>query len=737
MIGVVKKRMFSKPKKNWFAFLKNIKPPKLPKIPKLKKTVRAPKLPKLLKFPKLPKLNRRGPKEQPVNKGKHNKLNFFKLLGGIRGRIILLVMIMALIPLSFLTYFSVNSQTAAIISNMNELNKAVNLGLIERINAEIEQIMNSLELVPQSVDLLAMDSYQQERVIRKIASSRQSAYKEITLADANGQVLYSMNSKLNGTSIAEERWYKEALRGENFISDSYVDVKLHAPVYNISVPVLDHNMTVAGVLGAKIVMDDIQAIINQTKIGEKGIAYIIDRNGIVLAHPEYGAMVLKSYNTVENMIEGPACLVKGQTGTLEYENVKGEEVIGTYYKIPATGWGLITEIGVNEALTPVKTAKKNAYVLIAIAFVLSLVGSLFLAVIIVKPLVNMSKIADEIKDGNLKKRLAVTSKDEIGELQSTFNLMTESLSTILGEVNAAVSEITEASQKLSESAHISTAATEEITAIVEDVAGGAESQMASIAITAEVVREITSSVDKASGKALEAADTANNAAAIAQEGSKNIAVITDTIEMIKNNVVSSSNLVEKLGNTSAEVNGIVKTIKDIAGTTNMLALNAAIEAARAGDAGKGFAVVANEIRNLAEQTRNASKGIETLLMEIQSETKDTVTAMNEGLVEVEKGTEAISSTYSIFEKIINEIHRVSEEVRTTSDSVLELKDENSKVIDAVKEVSAIAETTSSGTQNVLAATEEQSSAAQEINILAVRLSEMSTTLQAIINKFTY
>ncbi len=709
-----------KSKKNVFDFLKKIRLPKLSmKLPVVKMKNSAINAPK---------------REKPKTQEKQ-KFSFGKLAGGIRGRITLLVTLMTLIPLVFLTFFSINSQTSAIMNNMNELNTAVNKGLIERINANIAQSLITLELVPQSVDILAMDSYQQERVVRKIASSQQSSFKEITLADVKGTVLYSMNTKLNGTSMAQERWYTEALRGQSFISDSYLDAKLRAPAFNIAVPVLDQNKSVAGVLYAKIVLDDIQAIINQTKIGENGVAYIIDKNGIVLAHPEYKEMVLGSYNTVTNMIKGPLNLVKGQEGTSRYENYKGEEVIGTYYKIPVTGWGLITETGVEEALKPVKNAEGKAYALIAVAFVIALAGSLLLAFIIVKPLVNMARVAGEIKNGNLKKRLAVTSTDEIGELQSSFNLMTESLSSILKEVSSAVTEITEAAQRLGESANVSTTATEEIAAIVESVAEGSQSQIASVSVTSMVVQEIADKVYDTAQKTQSVADSAEAAAQVAQEGSENINIINGTIGMIKESVVNSASLVERLGNKSAEITGIVKIIRDIAGKTNMLALNAAIEAARAGDAGKGFAVVANEIRNLAEQTREASKDIETLLLEVQKETGVTVEAMNEGLIEVEKGTEAITSTYSTFERIIREIRLVAEDVRNVSDSVLELKSENMQVIDAVKEVSSIAETTSQGTQNVLASTEEQSSAMQEINSSAVRLNEMAVELQNIVNKF--
>jgi len=712
---VTGKNKYFRPKRNFFGFLKSIR---------------------------LPRLNIKRPASRAPDPGKpevHRKIEFSfrKLFGGIRGRIIILVMLMTLIPLTFLTISSTNTQKDTILSNMNELNTAVNRALIERINANITQSLKTLELIPESVDILAMGRFQQERVIRRIASSSQSSFKELTLTDVKGDVLCTMNLQSYDTSMGQERWYTEAMRGQSFISDSYLDTKLHAPAFDISVPVLDQNKAVAGVLYAKIVLDDIQTLIAQTKIGESGIAYITDKNGIVLAHPQYEEMVMGSYNTVEHMIEGPVNLVKGKEGSSQYENSKGEEVIGTYFRIPVNGWGLITETGVIEALKPVKEAERKAYALIAAAFLIALAGSLLLAFLIVRPLVNMAKVAGEIRDGNLKKRLAVTSKDEIGDLQSSFNLMTDSLCRVLGEVSVAVAEVTEAAQRLSESADLSTAATEEISAIVESVADGAQSQMASVSVASGVVQEITRRVDETAQKTQTVAGTAEEAAQIAKEGAEDINIINGTIGMIKEIVVDSASLVKRLGNKSAEMTGIVKVIKDITGKTNMLALNAAIEAARAGDAGKGFAVVANEIRNLADQTREASKNIEALLLEVQQETEDTVGAMNEGLVEVEKGTEAISSTYSTFERIMEEIHLVAEGVRLASNSVLELRTESLQVIDAVGEVSAIAETTSRGTQNVLASTEEQSSAMQEINSSAVRLNEMAVALQNIVNKFNY
>lgn len=707
-----------KKKGDLFGFIKRVKLPKF-KLPALN----------------LKKNGQKRPMPEKTNLPKSGKGNIFmKMTGGIRGRIILLVIIITLIPLGLLTYFNINTQTHSIEMNMQELNKAANQGMIERINAFIYQSLNTLELVPKAVDILALDRYQQERIIRKIASSQQADYREITLADQYGIVSFSMNPKLNDTNIAGSRWFMEAMKGKSFISDSYVDSK-KTPVFDIAVPVLDMNSKPIGVLSAKIGLDDIQTMVSKTKVGENGIAYIIDKNGVVLAHPEYKAKVLDGYNTVTNMIEGPVKVIKGEEGTSVYDNDKGQQVNGTYYRIPLTGWGLITEIGVEEAMHPVREAAQDSVVLMLGAIVIAMIGSLLLAFIITKPLVNMSRVAGEIKDGNLNKRLKVTSKDEIGDLQVAFNQMADALCGILTEVSTAVTEITEAAATLSQGAHISTAATEEIAAIVEDVAMGSQSQIESVRITSGIAAEISHSVEDTARKTQAVADKAEEAAGIAQEGSSNISIINEKIGIIKENVVNSAALVEKLGSKSAEVTGIVKIIRDIAGKTNMLALNAAIEAARAGDAGKGFAVVANEIRNLAEQTRDASKDIETLLLEIRTETDLTVTAMNQGLIEVERGTAAITATSSTFEKIINDIRLVANEVKAASNSVLELRNETAKVINAVDKVNTIADATSKGTQNVLASTEEQSSAMQEINASASRLSGMAKSLMDIVSRF--
>ncbi len=704
-----------KPKSNMFGFLKKSKNLKVSF--KNDKKAKMPSTGKM-RFPKLDLEDLRT-------------LSPRHLLTGIRGKIIFLsvfTMICMLIPI----VLSISSLKSNITKDLGELNKVTNASIAEKVENQIKQNMLSLDLFTKSSDIFAMDPYQQERALRKLIENR---FESIIFTDAEGNVLFATDFELKDTNIKDTPWFSEAIKGTNYISDSILDERTKQSIIYISVPVIDQYLKPAAVIAVKMDLDYLHTIIKENKVGENGIAYIIDRKGVVLAHPDIKEKVLKTYNAVEHNIFGAKKIIEGISGTDIYDNDKGEKVYGTYSIIPSTGWGMLTELPVSEAMEPVQKATKQITVMSIIALMLAIIGALILAILITRPLKNMAKVAAEVKNGDLSKRIKITDKDEIGQLQVAFNQMTDSLASVLSEVGIAISEVTDMSQKLSEGAQISSAATEEITAIVESVAEGAQSQISSVNTSANITREISNSVVNTSNKTQTVAQSATGAAQIAQEGSDNIKIINEKIIGIKDNVINSASLVEKLGNKSKEVTSMVKVIKDIAGKTNMLALNAAIEAARAGDAGKGFAVVANEIRNLAEQTKEASKDIETLLTEMQDETDYTVKAMNEGLIEVEAGTAAISATYSTFNKIIEEVQTVARDINNVSEAVLNLKSESERIITSIEEVNEIAETTSLGTQSVLASTEEQASSIQEISNLAVGLSNTAVMLKDIILKF--
>lgn len=652
----------------------------------------------------------------------------------LKFRICILVIIFTLAPLFVQLSIGLKTTTENLTASIQALNESVNQNYLEKFDNYINQTAKIIEIVPQSADVLALEGYDRERVIRKLVSS-DSSIKRAILADSNGIVLFSTDTSLMGSDAGEEMWYTEALKGNRYISNSFIDEKMHIPLFIISVPILDQTMRPAGVLSAHVGFDYIQSICQNVKTGETGYTYIVDKNGIVLAHPKYKEMVLNKYNAVTNLIKGAVNVIKGEKGTEEYLNSEGKQVIGTYDIIPATGWGIISEIELREVLEPIEKEKKEFAITAIIFFLIAAAASYLLAIMITKPLLAMSKVAGEYQNGILSRRITVKSNDEIGKLQRSFNAMADSLAAILAEVNKAVEEVNVFSRELSDGANISAASIEEISAIVANVAEGASTQLASLEETNSIANEVALSVESVSNSSKEVADSAKEAAQKAQEGSDNIKLVNEKMEVIKSNVENSAALVEKLGTKSLQVSGIVKIIREIAERTNMLALNAAIEAARAGEAGRGFTVVADEVRKLADQTKEASMDIEKVIEEIQKETMETVDAMHEGLKDVEHSVEAIAETNSAFDNIISMIKTVSEKIIQVSESVYQLKDEMSKINDSLDKVSQVSMATSEGTQNILAGTEEQASALQQINESAARLNEMAENLQKTVGRF--
>ena len=652
----------------------------------------------------------------------------------LKFRISLVIIIFTLAPLFVQLSLSQKTSTENLMGNVQELNESVNRSYLEKFDNYINQAANIIEIIPQSVDVLSLDPIGRERAIRKMAVSDLSI-KQVTLADIEGSILFSTDTSLNGSNEFQQRWFLEAMKGERYISDSFFDSKMRLPVFSISVPVMDQYQKPAGAINALVGLDGIQSICQQIKTGETGYTYIVDKNGVVLAHPQYKEMVLNGYNAVTNMIQGAMKVVKGEKGTENYESSNNSKVMGTYDIIPSTGWGIISEIEISEILEPVKKEKSRYMIIAIIAFVIAAAASYWTALMITKPLLAMSHIAGEYQNGILSKRITVKSNDEIGKLQSSLNAMADSLAGILTEVNRAVEEINHFSQGLSENANISAASIQEISAIVENVADGATAQINSLGETTNIADEVSHSVEKVSQDSKEVADAAREAAQKAKEGADNIKVVNESMEAIKNNVASSASLVERLGVKSSEVSSIVNIIRDIADRTNMLALNAAIEAARAGEAGRGFAVVADEVRNLADQTKEASMNIETLIDEIQKETMETVDSMHKGLDDVEHSTETIKVAYGAFDSIIYKVQRVAEEIIVVSDSIYQLKNDMDRIVESLGKVSDISSSTSEGTQNILAGTEEQASALQQINESAYKLNEMAETLQKTVGRF--
>jgi len=367
------------------------------------------------------------------------------------------------------------------------------------------------------------------------------------------------------------------------------------------------------------------------------------------------------------------------------------------------------EFGLEEAGRLERKIKFTIAAVSVVAVILAVVLALLSIRSILKPLGAMLDMVTDMAqgEGDLTRRLDASSRDELVDISRMFNLFIDKLHTIISSMSLTTSQVASAAGQLQSTA-------EQIAAGAEQVAA----QSGAVATAGEEMSATSSDIARNCQFAAEGSKLASDAAVSgARVVDETIAVMNQITERVR----CSALAVESLGSRSDQIGAIVGTIEDIADQTNLLALNAAIEAARAGEQGRGFAVVADEVRALAERTTRATREIGEMIKAIQLETRGAVTAMEEGVLEVGRGSEKASSSGEALEHILDQINSVTTQIH--------------QVATAAEEQTA---TTSEISSNMLMITEVVSRTARgahESADAATRLSQISIELQQIVGQF--
>jgi len=385
------------------------------------------------------------------------------------------------------------------------------------------------------------------------------------------------------------------------------------------------------------------------------------------------------------------------------------------------------------------TSASRMMVLFSVAALIALFAfSMLIIKAIIGPLNRMVETCRRMGDGDFRiTPRTITTTDEIGELADTVCIMRENLNKLMRQASSSAEQIAAAGEELTASAQQSAQASTQVAQSVTDAAGAVQIQQGAIESSTRAVSNINDSVSAIDNQSNNVASRADSAAKSAAQGLKSI---EETIQQIHNGAVGvqdSSEIVDRLGESSQEIGTIVETISGIAEQTNLLALNAAIEAARAGEHGRGFAVVAEEVRKLAEQSGEAAQKITQLITGIQQETQQAVTSMQKGRATVDAGAESVANLRQNFIEIESLVNEVTQEVKQMSQAVHSATSDTENITTQVDNIDKQGRAVSDEMQTVSAATEEQSASASEIATASESLSRLAEDLQHSLHQFKF
>lgn len=330
----------------------------------------------------------------------------------------------------------------------------------------------------------------------------------------------------------------------------------------------------------------------------------------------------------------------------------------------------------------------------------------------------------------------VKGNDESGKLAASFNIMKNNLHGLVTQVSQSSEQVAASSEELTAIAEQNTQASTLISSSIELVAQGTEKQANVVNETSSAVEEISARTEEVAASSGEITRSIVETLTTTQSGQKALDRVVEQMNSISAGTDRVQHSITELSINSEKIENIIGVITGIADQTNLLALNAAIEAARAGEQGRGFAVVADEVRKLAEQSREATKQIETLINQNKSDIGTAVIAMEDGVDSVKVGMDVVNVAGQSFNEIAKLVESVSAQMEQISSTIQQIANGNQQIVTSVRQVDAISKNTAAQAQTVSAGVEEQTASMEQVTSSAQSLSTMAFELQTIISKFS-
>jgi methyl-accepting chemotaxis protein len=485
--------------------------------------------------------------------------------------------------------------------------------------------------------------------------------------------------------------------------------------------------------------------INQNlSLGKSGYLLAYTQDGVEAAHPSLeGKSVLdyKDKKTGTLFVKDQIKVANDGGGYLTYwwtlpNSDKISDKI-TYQKTdPHWGWVVCAGTYMNDFNVGSNNILITTLIILLSVIILGSAVIMIFAKHISTPIKEISDAVDTVASGNLNiKAMKIKNRDEIGNLNNSFNIMVRNVNDFISSVKDSVNVVFDSSKLLDEIVAENTASINEVSDSVEEIAKGSNEQAKETENGVIRVKNLSEKIDLVTKLTIETNDIAVKTTNISNRGLEAIDLLSKkSIENSKATEKTSAIIME-VDKTSIEIGSITEAISQISEQTNLLSLNAAIEAARAGEQGKGFAVVAEEVRKLASQSSMSASKVKELINGIQDKSKAAVKAIEDGKLIAKEQNNSVIDAKDIFVEILKSVEKITNDMKNLKTYSLEMENEKNEIVEVLETLSASTEESSAATEQISATTEQQLASVNQIAKHTQDLNKLAEKLRDAVNAF--